>query len=142
MLSKNQITKEQLEKAMNMEGGGMHEIGPGQTTDDSDLSIALAHGLAQGNGKLNIEYIAHQYKTWINSDPFGQDSFSFTLLDVGITIRSAFSQVNTVSQGQVAEVIRKTAPLKHQSLSNGTLMQITPLAVRACSFYFYRFGCE
>lgn len=47
-----------------MPGGGVHKVGPGQITDDGELSISLAKGLINGKGKLNLNLIAIEYGKW------------------------------------------------------------------------------
>ena len=42
-------TEEVMDEYMKMPGGGPHEVGPGQITDDSELAICLMVGIIQGN---------------------------------------------------------------------------------------------
>ena len=57
---------------MLMLGGGPHGVGPGQGTDDSELTIALMNGLIDSGkqGDMNIDCIAKRYVEWFKSDPF------------------------------------------------------------------------
>ena len=42
-----------------MKGGGHHKIGPGQITDDGELTLSLGLGLMKAeNGSLNLDLIA------------------------------------------------------------------------------------
>lgn len=41
--------EEQVAKCMTMPGGGPHEVGPGQITDDSELAMCLLWGLVDAN---------------------------------------------------------------------------------------------
>ena len=53
-----------------MPGGGAHNVGPGQITDDGELTMSLLHGLVSGKGKLNCNEIVRFYAQWIKSKPF------------------------------------------------------------------------
>ena len=46
-------------------------VGPGQGTDDTEFAMALAQGLFEGDGVLDLKKIVTQYGTWIQSHPFG-----------------------------------------------------------------------
>jgi len=53
-----------------MPGGGAHNVGPGQITDDGELTMCLLHGLSEGKGKLDTTEIVRFYAQWIKSKPF------------------------------------------------------------------------
>jgi ADP-ribosylglycohydrolase len=107
-----------------MPGGGTFNLVPGQVTDDSEIALCLANGLILGEGTLNLDHIAAQYRDWMQSFPF----------DIGSTIGSAFFPLYEVKK-QVGEfpfskAITKSAFKNNQlSESNGCLMRITPLAI-------------
>lgn len=50
---------------------------PAQITDDGELTLSLARGLMEGNGKLNLFEILDCYGWWYISNPF----------DIGLTTR-------------------------------------------------------
>ncbi|KAG2453926.1 hypothetical protein HYH02_002129 [Chlamydomonas schloesseri] len=106
-----------------MPGGGVWGVGPGQITDDSELALALASGLSQGEPTEGFpaEHVAQSYGAWLNSHPF----------DVGNTCRTAFSAAlhHDPSSGPLAPLMRKQAQFSKDSQSNGALMRCTPLAV-------------
>ncbi len=52
-----------IEKALEMPRGGVFKLGPGQVTGNSELALCLGHGLIAGEGYLNLEKIAQQYKS-------------------------------------------------------------------------------
>jgi len=114
------VTSEEVEKAMEMPGGGPFYLGPGQITDDSELALCLGHGLVAGKGKLDLDRIAEQYRKWIESGPF----------DVGITIGTAL-RAALGKKEDLAKCIRKGASNSQGSQSNGSLMRITPLCIWA-----------
>ena len=67
-----------------MPGGGPHGVGPGQVTDNGEMSMCLLWGLAknkkeQGVLNLDLNYICEYYRDWILSSPF----------DIGITTKDA-----------------------------------------------------
>ena len=64
------ITNDKVDEAMKLNGGGHFKIGPGQVTDDGELSLCLGHGLIAGGGTLDLNQIATYYKMWIESGPF------------------------------------------------------------------------
>jgi ADP-ribosyl-[dinitrogen reductase] hydrolase len=49
------VNEDAVTKALNMLGGGCFAVGPGQYTDDSELSICILRGLAESNGALNLD---------------------------------------------------------------------------------------
>ncbi len=120
-----QIGTDDVRKAMDMPGGGIWRVAPGQITDDSELAMCLAHGLAQGSS-FSAEHIARQYLRWYQSRPF----------DIGNTTRNAVSAPLTPSGEQwvqtrgVAHAMLVSAQDRNMgSKANGSLMRCTPLAV-------------
>ena len=59
---------------MDMSGGGVWQLGPGQITDESEQSMAIIHGLLAGTNiksqELDYNAIVFMYKQWIKSKPF------------------------------------------------------------------------
>ena len=76
---KKKLEEKDIKHACGMPGGGLHGVGPGQITDDGELSISQAHGLVSGKGELNLNAIASAYGNWFDSRPF----------DIGNTTRRA-----------------------------------------------------
>jgi ADP-ribosyl-[dinitrogen reductase] hydrolase len=114
---KSGLYQEDVDSAMAMEGGGPFDTGPGQITDDSELALCLAHGLAEGNGDLDINKIVQHYFNWMKSPPF----------DIGNTTKCAL-----IRSGQGPAEVRRSARKNNMgSQSNGSLMRITPLAIWA-----------
>ena len=114
------ITNDKVDEAMKLNGGGYFKIGPGQVTDDGELSLCLGQGLIAGEGVLDLNQIATYYKMWIESGPF----------DKGITIHNALSK----ARGETCHLARKLrsgAKSSSRSQSNGGLMRISPLCVWA-----------
>ncbi|MCO5567300.1 hypothetical protein L7F22_020990 [Adiantum nelumboides] len=75
------ITHSMAAHALHMPGGGIHAVGPGQATDDSELTIALARAL-KGHHPIHgfpADSVA-VHRAWYASLPF----------DVGTTCTMAF----------------------------------------------------
>ena len=94
-------------------GGGPFDLVPGQVTDDTELACGLAHALIS-HGKFDQSTVAENYLTWVNSSPF----------DVGRTTRGALYGNHTVEH--IKDSVER---FNGFSLSNGSLMRISPLAV-------------
>ena len=101
-----------------MEGGGCWALAPGQITDDSELAMCLLHGLVEGKGKLNTGNIVKYYGQWYVFGPF----------DIGQTTRSALKAIN-VDKPRAVNPRTSAHSWNMNSLSNGSLMKVTPLAV-------------
>jgi len=91
-MRKSNITKAMVERAMTLGGGGPFKLGPGQITDDSEMAMAILHGLVPNSETirgppepvklaselpLDISGIQMYFNRWINSPPF----------DIGMTTR-------------------------------------------------------
>jgi ADP-ribosyl-[dinitrogen reductase] hydrolase len=115
----DKITTSELEKAMNLQGGGVFKVAPGQVTDDTELSIQLFRALLEykhnTDPELQIDdFIFKRYSDWFNSNPF----------DIGQTTCNAFQNVFDKN-----DMIENAHILNNQSESNGALMRCIPLAV-------------
>ena len=103
-----------------MPGGGHWQVAPGQITDDGELTICLARGLAEGS-TYDRDKVARWYFEWIRSPPF----------DIGFTTQSSLGAAASAKPGQsLAEVISQAAAARCMgSQANGSLMRATPLGV-------------
>lgn len=114
-------TRGDVERAMQMPGGGVWNVAPGQITDDGELTLCLAQALSE-NGTFSLETIARSYARWIASNPF----------DIGrTTMQSLGAGSNSVGEKLgYGEAMRKAA--KHlcwDSKANGSLMRASPLGI-------------
>ncbi|KAF5830063.1 ADP-ribosylation/Crystallin J1 [Dunaliella salina] len=102
-------------KALTMPGGGVWHVGPGQPTDDSELMLALLHGLRGQDPfkEFPAQVVASRYKEWYQSPPF----------DVGNTCANAFSVSDPSKMAAAA------AKFNMAMESNGALMRGGPIAV-------------
>lgn len=73
------LSKEAVNFAFSLPGGGTHKIGKGQITDDSEMAMCLIRGLSAGKGTLDLNQIAIYFGKWFESKPF----------DVGNTVRNS-----------------------------------------------------
>lgn len=107
----------EVARALEMVGGGLFGAAPGQITDDGELTLCLARGLA-GTTNFSIEKVAVEYLAWLHSDPF----------DIGNATRNGFSGGRAAAPGTVHEGMRHAAAAKNaDSKANGALMRATPL---------------
>ena len=111
-------TRNEVQEAMRMVGGGVWRTAPGQVTDDGELSVALARSLV-GAETYDQERAAHSYHRWLRSRPF----------DIGTATRGALN-VNPDDSGLLANLMMLSAA-RHNSGSkaNGSLMRLSPLGV-------------
>ena len=113
---------EEIEKAMLMPGGGAWQLTPGQITDDSELAMCQLRGLLAGEGKFDHFHLALYYGYWIHYGPF----------DIGGTTANGLGPLkNCISNPDPRVSFEAAKSLNPDSLSNGSLMRITPLAVWA-----------
>jgi ADP-ribosylglycohydrolase len=112
------ISDSEVDYALTLPGGGIFNLGPGQITDDGELTCSLLRGLINSSGSLNLNKISESYSKWFLSKPF----------DVGGTLRKSIPKACNMKTHQ-AELMRRGAKKSENSQSNGCLMRISPLAV-------------
>lgn len=113
------ITPDDVEGAMQMDGGGVLETAPGQITDDGEMALCLMHALA-GEETFSIERVAEEYLRWHQSAPFDMGNTTNNGLNGGI---GAGSTEIHIGMWEAAERFNTG------SKANGGLMRITPLGV-------------
>ena len=112
---------EKVQTALSMPGGGLFGVSAGQVTDDSELAMCLIRGLLAGHGKLDLHYHCIYYGHWYQYGPF----------DIGQTTENGLKHCSTSNpQPHISQAAAKTGP-GEGSLSNGSMMKITPMAVWA-----------
>lgn len=113
-MSKDQITGK-YGSVTEIIGGGYWEVEPGETTDDTAMTIAVAKGII-ANSADPIEEIGKQFMQWKQTNP----------KDIGITIRHVFDSY----QGDWFTAAQKTHyALDEMSAGNGSLMRCLPIAL-------------
>ena len=98
---KEQIRAEYPDGVRLLADGGPFDLIAGQPTDDSEMALAMARGLAE-LGRYCAMHTGKAYRAWRDSAPF----------DCGITIRNALNGM----------------PNPH-SQANGALMRVSPLGI-------------
>lgn len=116
-----EITEEIALKAMKMPGGGAMHVGPGQITDDGELTLTLWRSL----NKDEPLSLMKGYNDWYESCPF----------DIGRTCSLAFETYYDYFKGRnvfsiegCKDIIKKMNTL---SEANGALMRATAIATWA-----------
>ena len=121
------INEDSVKKAMTMPGGGCHNTGPGQITDDGELTLALWNALQghihQGDNAGVLESIIKGYARWFESMPF----------DIGMTCSLGFEQLSkAVKKGlkeeNIVNAFYNIQKLNFKSEANGALMRATAIA--------------
>lgn len=104
-----------------MPGGmGPWQLAPGQVTDDGELSMCQLQGLAlMEKGVFEPILIADHYVGWYTQGPY----------DIGTTTTVGFRNLarKDIPREQLLEYTKKN--LKKISISNGSMMRSTPIAV-------------
>lgn len=122
------ITEYDVDNSLKMLGGGPFKVAPSQVTDDSEMALSLANGLTHDKlpkktaGCLDLNLITESYIEWVKSIPF----------DIGVTTQLAlnmgiFEGMN--NRDYYHRAVEASENFNSDSLSNGALMRITPLAV-------------
>jgi ADP-ribosyl-[dinitrogen reductase] hydrolase len=115
------IQQRDVEEAMTMPGGGVFNVGKGQPTDDTELTLCLLHALMKHKptDPFPVKTIVTNYIRWMNqSRPF----------DYGTTTHMAFGNV-TEDQDIVSNVRRNAEKYSFASEANGALMRVIPIAI-------------
>ncbi len=119
-----EITEEMALNAMRMPGGGNIRVGPGQITDDGELTLTLWQSLNsfETSHIVPILTLMKGYKDWYESCPF----------DMGRTCSLAFETFYDFFKGQhihtlqgCKDIIKK---INASSEANGALMRATAIA--------------
>ena len=121
--SHKEITEQMALKAMTMPGGGNMCVGPGQITDDGELTLTLWRSLnSLETSNIDPLLLMKGYRDWYKSLPF----------DMGLTCNIAFEAINdflsdkTIHTLQTCkDFIEKT---NEDSEANGALMRATAIA--------------
>jgi len=108
----------EVENAMRMVGGGVWGTAPGQVTDDGELTLALALGLA-GQSAYDRNRVACSYRRWFLSSPF----------DVGHATHNALSEGDPASPDFGAQMWLRAVKKNRDSKANGSLMRASAIGV-------------
>jgi ADP-ribosyl-[dinitrogen reductase] hydrolase len=120
----NEITEEIALNAMKMPGGGNLKVGPGQITDDGELTLTLWQSLNsfETSEVIPILTIMKGYKDWYDSFPF----------DIGQTCSLAFEAMSDFFNGDNIHSLQGCKNIilnmNINSEANGALMRATAIA--------------
>jgi ADP-ribosyl-[dinitrogen reductase] hydrolase len=117
--------EDEVEKALTFPGGGRVRVGPGQVTDDGELTLALWQAIRNHDPKQGppVDEILAAYARWYGSEPF----------DVGGTCSLAFELAEEVIKGKMTidAYLSEVAKTNQHSQANGSLMRCSALAAWA-----------
>lgn len=111
--AKINIEKQANQNFLPILGEGPFHVKPGQVTDDTELAMGLLYAILE-NGQYDKNKVAEKYIKWYNSNPF----------DIGNTTRNALANASNYK-----DMVNNSAKSNKNSLSNGCLMRISPLAI-------------
>ncbi|MCC6790085.1 MAG: ADP-ribosylglycohydrolase family protein [Thermomicrobiales bacterium] len=98
-------------------GGGWLHLAPGEITDDTQMTLALARSLAQ-DGPLDMNDVGIRFLDWYRSEP----------KDIGNTTRAA---LQLLADGETWERAGERAMRESRSAAgNGSVMRCAPVALR------------
>jgi ADP-ribosyl-[dinitrogen reductase] hydrolase len=118
-------TPYEVTQALAMPGGGFLGVAPGQITDDGELTLCLARGLAVSKF-FQPEPIARNYRDWIDSKPF--DVGNTTRLSLGCFLDGEWQEV-CEKEGYAAAMSQAAYFRCLESKANGSLMRATPIGI-------------
>jgi ADP-ribosyl-[dinitrogen reductase] hydrolase len=104
---------------IDMVGGGPFQLGRGQWTDDTAMSLSLADCLDHDRDFSEQELLSRFVNWW----ELGINSCTGTCFDIGITTRAALMHWQRTKQDHCGSTDPQTA-------GNGSLMRLAPVAVR------------
>jgi len=119
-----EITEQMALNAMTMPGGGVIRVGPGQITDDGELTLTLWNSLNsfETSKIVPILTLMNGYKDWYKSCPF----------DIGRTCSQAFETFYDFFKEQYVHTLQNCKDIVKQlneySEANGALMRATAIA--------------
>lgn len=100
-------------------GGGPFRLKPGEWTDDTAMSLALAESLV-ACGRLDEADLLARFYDWYRN---GTYSCTGTCFDIGVTTRQALDRWKATGAAHAGSTAPDTA-------GNGSLMRLAPIAVR------------
>lgn len=100
-------------------GGGPFGLQPGEWTDDTAMSLALAESLAEC-GSLNETNLLERFYDWHQNGTYSCTGYCF---DIGVTTSMALRRWKMTGMSHAGSTEPNTA-------GNGSLMRLAPVAVR------------
>jgi ADP-ribosyl-[dinitrogen reductase] hydrolase len=117
--SRADIAAEHPDGVRDFIGGGPWRLAPGEVTDDTQMTLALARSLARG-GAYDMNDVAKQFVAWMRSGP----------KDIGNQTHAALALINDgMSWEDAGKHIQREA-LPKGAAGNGSIMRCAPVALR------------
>jgi len=91
-------------------GGGWLKLSPGQVTDDTEMTLCVARGIAE-SGRWDLKGIADRFAHWLSGEP----------ADVGATCRRGIQEY--------VKTRRLAAAPNEWDAGNGAAMRVAPVAL-------------
>ena len=101
----------QLGEHRNLTGGGWLHLKPGQITDDTGMTLALARAILACGGRVEPEACARAFDGWMRARP----------IDIGNTVRRGIVHFRRTGEA--------VAPYSEEAAGNGALMRCLPAAI-------------
>lgn len=113
-----------VQHALQLPGGGVWKVAPGQITDDGELTMSLLRALAETPAEPIRA--AERYAEWVASDPF--DIGATTVRSLGCTRDPAWA-ARAAQAGMHVAMTEAARERCMPSKANGSMMRATPLGV-------------
>jgi len=105
-------------------GGEPHDLEPGEWTDDTSMSLALADSISRAGWDLNDQ--ARRYLAWWRK---GEYSVNGKCFDIGITTRGALERFEQSGDA------RTSGDPDERASGNGSIMRLAPVAIRFADLF-------
>lgn len=115
-MSRTEVATEHPNGLREFIGGGWLQLAPGEITDDTQMTLALARSLVERGG-LDMDDVAARFVDWYRRDP----------KDIGNTTRAAIVNLaNGVPWAEAGERVARGGG----AAGNGSVMRCAPIALR------------
>ena len=113
-----------FEEVTDYRGGGPHTLGPGESTDDTSMVLALADSISDVGWDINDQ--AARYVKWWR---IGAYSFTGRCFDIGMTTVAALQRFERSGDA------RTSGDRSERASGNGSIMRLAPVPVRFVSMF-------
>lgn len=113
-------TADMVQRALEMHGGGVFGLSPGQTTGAGEFIMALAPILC-GALEYPRERVANRYHSWVQSGPF----------DIAASIEKALSLTSAPKESVADAITEQAAILNKDCPSDAELTRCIPMGIWA-----------
>lgn len=110
------MNRDTLEEVVDMIGGGVHDLEPGQWTDDTSMALCLAYSLSEKGYDLDDQLA--KYLKWYEKGYCSSKQYCF---DIGVTTKLALLDYK---KKKITEAV-----YSEHSAGNGALMRLAPLPI-------------